>query len=315
MKELCGTVIRVDGQACIVQHDHLDYRAFIPKRIQAHAVGEAKPIVVGDQVRFAIWDNMEMWVQEIFPRSSWLARGSVGKVRKQQIVVANVEQLCVISSIVIPPFRQGIIDRILVAADQGKLKPILVINKLDLLPKERKWAKIEPALVGYRELGYPVVLCSVVSGEGIPELREKLQGKMTAFVGHSGVGKSSLLSAIDSSLQLKTQEVSRKTKWGKHTTTSAVWLPLTNGGVVVDTPGIREFALWELKPEELIGYFPELARHAHVCKYKTCTHVHEPDCAVKLALATDKILNLRYQSYCRILASFAQEYRENDEEM
>jgi len=163
--------------------------------------------------------------------------------------------------------------------------------------------EIQEMLAIYAQLQYPVFLTSIFEPSTLQPVHEVLQGHSTVLAGHSGVGKSSLLSAIDPSIQLKTNDVNPKSQKGRHTTTSVSIFPIVGGGFVVDTPGIREFTLWQMYPWELSRYFPEIAQYASQCKYKKCTHTHEPDCAVKIALEECHIADFRYQSYCRILDS------------
>ena len=264
---------------------------------------QLRRIAVGDRIVLEEKSGGGVWVEEVMPRATWLARSSVDKKSKEQVVVANVDQVAMVSSIHIPPFRPGLLDRMLIAAHTGRLSPIILINKSDLKSELDDWYETSEILDIYKSLGYPVICTSVVSGEGIEELRALLTGKTTVFAGHSGVGKSSLVSMVDPTIQLKTGDVSQKTCWGQHTTTTVTLLPLAFGGFVVDTPGIREFSLWQLDYDNVAQYFPEIAKYALTCKYKNCKHVQEPDCAVQQAVAADKIAQFRYQSYCRILES------------
>lgn len=296
-----GTILRIDGKTCIVHSDQKEYRAYIKKRIKGAVENQLKPVCVGDKVLLEVRKEDEVLIHEVLPRKTWLARKAVDHFEKEQVIVANVEQLFVVASFSEPPFNSGIIDRFLLAASKGNLIPGVIINKSDL--KEKEEEEIHTKIEIYKKLGYEVLLTSIYSRESIENLRKKLQGKSTVLVGHSGVGKSSLLVSLDSSLEVFVQSVNAKTFRGRHTTTTVTLWPLPFGGFLVDTPGIREFALWQMDAREVSLYFPEMKSLLPFCKYKSCTHTHEPDCAVKLALEKQEIALFRYQSYCRILES------------
>lgn len=303
--DLQGTVLRLDGtKHCTILSEGTTYHVHLKKRIVGSHPDEIKPVAVGDLVVFEPLVDGDGWVKEVLPRKSWLMRAAVGKPGKQQVVVANVEQLMVISSVAQPPFNPGIIDRFLVAAAKGKLEPIIVVNKCDLQANEPSWPFVEKEFLRvYKRLKYRVIYTSIYEPESLKELKAALSNHSTVVAGHSGVGKSSLLSAVDSNIQLRVNEINPKSQKGRHTTTSVTLFPLQGGGIVVDTPGIRNMSIWQMKPWELPYYFPEMASRLDTCKYKKCSHTHEPHCAIKIALEEKKIAVFRYQSYCRILDS------------
>ena len=302
-----GTITRIDGKTCIIHGQDQGYRAYIRKKIKGANPTEVKPVAVGDHVRFEIRNPQEVLITELLPRRSFLARRSVKRLGKQQVVVSNVDQLLIVVSLQSPPFHEGIIDRFLIAAQKGGLASIIVLNKFDLKDKEPQWPQIEAKLLKYGQLGYPVIYTSIYGQRGQEELQRYLQGKSSVIAGHSGVGKSSLISALDPNIQLKTAEVSEKSQKGRHTTTSVLLLPWHFGGFIVDTPGIREFSLWQLQPQEISHYYPEMLQRAHCCKFRQCSHTHEPACAIKQAMAAGEIAEFRYENYCRILQSLSQE--------
>jgi ribosome biogenesis GTPase len=204
-----------------------------------------------------------------------------------------VERVIIVVSAREPKFRPRLIDRYLVAAEYGELEAVICINKIDLDLE----GSYEPSLEMYRSLGYPAIATSVTEGVGLDELRELLKDKMSVLAGQSGVGKSSLLSKIDPELDLKSIRISSKTGKGQHTTKAASLLTLSFGGYVIDTPGIRQFSLWDVPAVDLAGSYPEIARLGQDCRFQPCSHVKEIDCAVKAALEAGDIFPTRYESY------------------
>jgi ribosome biogenesis GTPase len=209
------------------------------------------------------------------------------------VLVANVDQVVIVVSLVEPDLKPHLIDRYLASAEQGKIRPLICLNKADL---------VDPApyqsIVGfYNQLGVPTLLTSAATGQGVEFLRGQLRGRQTVFSGQSGVGKSSLLNAIQPELGLRVREVSDVNQKGKHTTTTADLIKLDFGGWVVDTPGVRQFALWDIIPEEVEGFFPEFRPFVHQCGFPDCTHTHEERCAIKRAVYRRQISAGRYTSY------------------
>jgi ribosome biogenesis GTPase len=216
-------------------------------------------------------------------------------------VAANIDRVVVVVAVAKPGIRTGLIDRYLLAVEQGGAQPVLCVNKVDLATAAEQGGLdlLEP----YYQLGLPVVLCSAARGQGIEELRRILDGHLSVFVGHSGVGKSSLLNTLKPELDLTTAAVRRADGTGRHTTTRSHLYKLAGETWIIDTPGIREFGLWNLEAGEIGSYFPELVEWAPACKFANCTHSHEPQCAVKQAVDGGQIPVARYEAYLRILAS------------
>ena len=251
----------------------------------------------GDRVLVESVDG-EPWVRAVAPRRSKLSRPGGEHARvSEQIFAANIDVLVVVASAAKPPFKPGLVDRYLIAAEVGGVTPILCINKMDLVESEA------PELSAYRELGIQVIPTSCETGEGLDDLRNALRGKLCVFAGHSGVGKSSLLNSLQPELDLATREVSEATQRGKHTTSAARLYELDDGLRIIDTPGIRQLGLWGVSPEEVAFYFPEIAEQAAACKFRDCTHTHEPDCAVRQAVDDGQIPRLRFESFLRIRES------------
>ncbi len=251
-------------------------------------------LALGDRVLFASGS-----VREIAARRTTLSRPDPHNPQVERVLAANVDLVVNVVSVASPPLRVGLIDRYLVAIQRGGAEPLICVNKIDLMQDPREL----DALDVYRAIRVPVVLCSASTGEGLPELLEALSGRTCVFTGHSGVGKSSVLNAICPALGLATREISAAHDRGQHTTTSSSLHFLENGTKVIDTPGIRQFGLWEISPDELHVYFREFGDYARACGYGDCTHTHDPDCAVREAVERGDISRLRFDAYLRILAT------------
>jgi ribosome biogenesis GTPase len=264
-------------------------------RISEHLLERGATILApGDNVLVEAIEG-DPWVRAVAPRTSKLSRPGGEHARvAQQVFAANIDVLVVVAAAAKPAFRPGLVDRYLIAAEVGGVTPILCLNKLDLVDSE------PPELEAYRSLGIKVICTSCKTGEGLDELREALRGKLSVFAGHSGVGKSSLLNSLQPGLDLATREISEATQRGKHTTSTARLYELDDGLRIIDTPGIRQLGLWGVSPEEVAFYFPEIAEHAEACKFRDCTHTHEPDCAVRQAVDVGQLPRLRFESYLRI---------------
>jgi len=235
-------------------------------------------------------------VESAAPRKTKLSRPAVGRAR-EQVLAANADFLLIVASAAKPAFKAGLVDRFLILADAGGVAPILCLNKMDLVDAP------PPEIENYRALGVPVYEMSCKTGEGIAPLREALAGKCGVLAGHSGVGKSSLINALDPDFELDTQDVSDATNKGRHTTTTARRYELAGGIALIDTPGVREVGLWRIEAAELDLYFPEIAETSAGCAFRDCTHTHEPNCAVLEAVESAAIARTRYDSYVRIRAS------------
>jgi ribosome biogenesis GTPase len=232
----------------------------------------------------------EGMIERIEPRHGVLTRSSR---RREHVLVANVDQVAIVVSLVQPDLKPHLIDRYLAAAQQGQLKPVLCLNKADLADI----VALQPLVGAYAQLGVPVLLTSAKTGLGIDRLREQLRGRATVFSGQSGVGKSSLLNAVEPGLGLAVKSVSEMNSKGRHTTTYTQLIKLASGGWVVDTPGVRQMQLWDVIPQEVEGYFPEFRPYVSLCGFPDCTHIHESGCAVKAAVTNRQISPRRYHSY------------------
>lgn len=268
--------------------------------LSAAATGFTNAAAVGDYVTIHEDGVGGGVIESVLPRRSLLARPDVFSPHNQQVIVANVDQLLVVSAWREPHLWLELIDRYLIVAERNHLEAILCVNKIDLLTDADD---LDVTLRPYRQLGVPIVITSATDGVGIEALRALLAARTTVLAGLSGVGKSSLISAVEPGLKLRTGDINTAYQEGRHTTTAATWLPLANGGAVVDTPGIREFGLSGLHPAELIAFMPDLADHAADCRFADCMHLDEPDCAVRAAVESGHVAASRHASYRKILAS------------
>ena len=291
---LRGRVLRAVGLTSMVQaEDGRQFECTVRRILRTLQRDERNPVVAGDRVLFRPTGDAEGVIERVELRSGILARASHGQ---GHIIAANVDQVAIVASVDSPPLKPSLIDRFLISAEKGKVRPVICINKVDLVDA----AALEPLAGLYAQLGYDVVLTSAVSGIGLARLKMLLQDRQTVFAGQSGVGKSALLNAIQPGLELRVGEVSEWSRKGRHTTRRAELLPLDFGGWVVDTPGIRQMELWDVMPEEVEGFFVEFRPFVPKCKFPDCSHTHERDCGVKRAVACGLISQRRYESYCRI---------------
>ena len=295
---LQGTVIRSHGGHYYVERDGVPGEVLdcgVRGRLKQEAA-ESDLIAIGDRVRFTVLEAGRGMVEEIMPRKSALSRcPPPPRPQVEQVIVANLDLVLAVFSLVNPPLNPFMLDRYLVACEVEELDVAIVANKIDLA--RRKQARV---LDVYESIGYRVVRTSATTGEGLDDLRELMRGRLTALTGPSGAGKSSLLNALWPHLGLQTGEVSTYHDRGTHTTVVSQILRPEAGFQVADTPGLRQFRLWDIAPEDLDGLFPEMRPYAPTCRFSPCTHRHEPGCAVQAAVEQGRIPRIRYESYCRM---------------
>ncbi len=297
-----GRVIEVSTGLCRVSTAAGILLCTIRQGLRASETGFTNVVAVGDHVRVLALDAENGAVEQVLPRRTVLARPDVFYTHLRQLLVANADQLLIVAAWREPIIWFELIDRYLIAAERAQLPAVLCVNKVDLAEDRRV---CEVALQPYHTLGVEVILTSAETGEGIEQLRERLVGRVSVLAGLSGVGKSSLLSAVEPGLRLRVAEVSDRKHEGRHTTTQSSWHPLAGGGAVVDTPGIRDFGLAGLYKQELVSYFPELVAHAANCRFRNCTHINEVGCGVLAAVQRGEIAESRYHSYTCIYPTLA----------
>jgi ribosome biogenesis GTPase len=264
---------------------------------QGKAVGDIA--AVGDRVQVTCVPDGTGSIEAVEPRHSSLVRlDPRPQGVYQQVILANPDQAVFVFACAHPNPRLRMLDRFLVIAEKQRLPAVIVANKIDLVGLEQA----EKIFGFYPPIGYPLIYTCAKSGQGVDELRERLRGKVSALAGPSGVGKSSLLNAVQPGLGLAVREVSAAVNKGRHTTSVRQLFPLEGGGYVADTPGLRSLALWDTEPEELDGYFPELAPLVTACQFNDCSHKSEPGCAVRAAVKAGKVHPQRYESYLRLRA-------------
>jgi ribosome biogenesis GTPase len=298
---LKGRVLSITSQGTIVDTGEKCLTCSLRGLLKREKTHVKNLVIVGDYVLVEEGEDKEGSIADVMPRKSILSRADSLSRRKEQLIAANIDQVLIIMSVLSPTLKSSLIDRYIIAAKKGNMEPVVIVNKIDLLEKNNEEAVKERELLeccrqAYSHEGIPFLLLSASTGKGLDELRAVMKDKASVFSGQSGTGKSSLINAL-TGLQLPVNEMVKKTKKGAHTTTRAQLIPLKFGGWCVDTPGIKSFGVWDLKPEELKGYFSEIEKYGQNCKFLDCSHLHEKGCAVLEALEKGELLPLRYESY------------------
>ncbi len=280
------------------------FPALLRGRVRLEGSEATNPIAVGDRVRYEaegeVSEQNPALITEVLPRSNYLIRKSVNLSKRAHVIAANLDQVVVAVSLYFPEIKLPFLDRILVTCEVYGIRAVIALNKVDLYRSEVP-EQIEDFRKIYEGAGYKVIETSAKSGEGIEELRAECRDRLSLFSGESGVGKSSLIKAVDPSLDPKTGQISVSHLQGKHTTSLYEMYRLSRGGYIIDAPGIRGFGLIDLEKEEIAKYFPEMLRFADDCRFVPCTHTHEPGCAVKAAVDAGQISPERYNSYLGML--------------
>jgi ribosome biogenesis GTPase len=302
-----GIVYKSTGSWYMVKgEDGHVYQARLKGKFKIKDITSTNPIAVGDEVGFEMEDEAEnrTMITDLLPRRNYVNRISPANRRQHHIIASNLDQSLLIATIKEPRTSTGFIDRFLVTCEAFHIPAIIVFNKSDL-HEEHETAVYEERKAIYEKVGYRVLLTSVEEEKGLDVLKETLYGKTTLISGHSGVGKSSIINAILEGVNIRTTEVSNWSGKGMHTTTFAEMYDVPEGGRIIDTPGMREFAIADITKDEFSHFFPEMKLRLNQCQFNNCMHINEPGCAIKKAVLDGEIHEDRYISYCTILDSMA----------
>ena len=311
---LRGRVLSIVPEGILVDHEGTQTTCTLRGLLKKDKSQFKNLVTVGDFVRFQKLTATEGIINQIEPRFSVLSRADNITRRKEQLIAANIDQVLITASVVEPPLKPSLIDRYIIAAHKGKMTPIIVINKIDLLEDETETDDLlhekelyEEAIRAYASADIRVIPVSASTGEGIDELKAVMKDKASVFSGQSGTGKSSLINMV-TGLNLNVGDVVGRTKKGAHTTTTAKLVPLSFGGWCIDTPGIKSFGVWDLQKDEIEEYFDEIFEHGKGCRFPDCTHTHEAGCAVHVAVEKGQISPLRFESFITLMATVSQKY-------
>ncbi len=318
---MTGTVYKSTGSWYLVKSENGSfYECRMKGKFRIQGIKSTNPIAVGDVVNFEIEtkNNTETGViNEIHERTNYIIRKSVNLSKQTHIIAANLDLVFLLITIDNPPTFTTFIDRFLVTAEAYSVPTILVFNKIDSYEIEQR-AEVMYLKDIYEKIGYTCIEVSATENKNVAIIKEMMLGKTSMFVGHSGVGKSTLVNAIEPTLDLKTKEISNQHKQGQHTTTFAEMFDLSFDAKIIDTPGIKGFGVVDMEKEEVDDYFPEFFAVKNDCKFNNCLHVEEPKCAVKDAVEEEEISFSRYKSYLQIIAGEEENYRtdfwENEED-
>ena len=295
---LSGIVLRKEGGVYEVETPEGVMEASLRGRLKREQRTGEK-VVVGDRVDLEQDQAGEetVWaIERVHERTTVLARKAPGKAPRPKAIVANVDQVLIVFAAARPDPHLRMLDRFLVIAGSSDIAPLIIVNKTDVSGMEAARRTFAP----YERAGYPIIYTAAKEGVGVDAVRDSLCGRLSALAGPSGVGKSSLLNAVQPGLGLRVSEVSQAVNKGRHTTVTAQLIPLECGGWVADTPGLRELGLWEIEKDQLQFYFAEFEPLLGSCRYPTCTHTHEPGCAIHAAADAGQVDAGRYDSYRRM---------------
>jgi ribosome biogenesis GTPase len=296
-----GLVTRTTGSWYRILSDGKTFDCRLRGNYRLRGNKQTNPVAVGDHVEFLLQDDGSGMINNVLDRRNYIVRKATKLSKQTHVIASNIDLLCVVASLAFPRTSTGFIDRLLVTAEAYHIPACIIFNKADLYDDELM-ESLSSLKNLYGKAGYPVLVTSAMKGSGIEQLKKSIHGKTVLFSGHSGVGKSALLNAIEPSLNLRMGEVSEWSEKGKHTTTFAEIFPLpASNAFLIDTPGIKEFGMVDIKPEELGHFFPEIRSLLHGCRFNTCTHTHEPGCAVKQAVDDGSLAEERYTNYIGIL--------------
>lgn len=308
-----GVVIKSTGSwySVLTEKDGL-YNCKLKGKFRLKGIKSTNPVAVGDKVKFELQDEEKMGViREIYQRHNYIIRKATKLSKVSHIIASNIDQAFIIVTLIQPRTSTGFIDRILINTEAYHIPAKIIFNKIDLYDAALQNNLNELRTI-YENAGYACHEVSALRGDNLDKLKLQLKGQTTLITGHSGVGKSALINAIEPGLKLKTQDISESHHKGIHTTTFAEMHPLSFGGFIIDSPGIKEFGLTEFERSEIAERFPEMRKFMHQCHFNNCSHIHEPGCAVVEAIKNGDIALSRYENYLSILSDDYWEKTEKD---
>lgn len=313
-----GQVLAIIPEGIVVSCQSQEFLCSLKGSLKQDKNRAKNLVAVGDFVHFEDKNNGQGTITAVQERRSVLSRADNLCRNKEQLIAVNIDQVLITCSILTPPLKPSLVDRYIIAADKGNMQPIIVVNKIDLfdnppeqitsdmLAKEKEL--FNEFMRAYRDLKIPIFAVSAETKEGIFLLKEAMRGKTSVFSGQSGVGKSSLIN-LALGTELATGSIVHRTRKGSHTTTTTHLIPLEEGGFCIDTPGIRSFGLWDLQASDIAAYYPEITALSSQCRFPDCSHLTEPNCAVRLSVEEKGISPLRFASYCALMSSLSEEHR------
>ncbi len=311
---MTGLVYKSTGSWYTVKSEQGDFmECRIKGKFRMKGIKSTNPIAVGDIVDYELDENSDAvtgTIHNIHDRKNYIVRKSVNLSKQTHIIASNIDVVFLLITINNPPTTTSFIDRFLVTAEAYGIEAILVFNKIDTFDDAMTDEQLYLQYI-YSEIGYKFLKVSALEKKGLDELKGMMIGKVSMFSGHSGVGKSTLVNALEPNLNLKTKNISEQSKQGQHTTTFAEMYDLSFDAKIIDTPGIKGFGIVDMEPSEVSGYFPEFFKLQDECKFNNCLHKEEPNCAVKKALEENKIAWSRYNSYLKILEGDDENYRQD----
>jgi len=309
---MTGIVYKSTGSWYTVKSEKGDFiECRMKGKFRMKGIKSTNPIAVGDIVDYELEETSDALtgtIHKIHERKNYIVRKSVNLSKQIHIIASNIDQVFLLVTIDNPPTTTSFIDRFLVTAEAYGIEAILIFNKIDTLNEQTLDDQLYLQHI-YQEIGYKCLRISSTENKGVDKLKEMMIGKVSMFSGHSGVGKSTLVNAMEPSLHLKTTVISEQSKQGQHTTTFAEMYDLSFDARIIDTPGIKGFGIVDMEPSEISGYFPEFFKLKDQCKFNNCLHKEEPHCAIKAALEKDEIAWSRYNSYLKILEGDEEHYR------
>jgi len=309
---MTGLVYKSTGSWYTVKSQNGDFvECRMKGKFRIKGIKSTNPIAVGDIVDYELdetSDTVTGTIHKIHERKNYIVRKSVNLSKQIHIIASNIDQVFLLITIGNPPTTTSFIDRFLVTAEAYGIEAVLIFNKIDTLNDQTLDDQLYLQHI-YQEIGYKCLRISSTENKGVDKLKEMMIGKVSMFSGHSGVGKSTLVNAMEPSLHLKTTVISEQSKQGQHTTTFAEMYDLSFDARIIDTPGIKGFGIVDMEPTEISGYFPEFFKLKDQCKFNNCLHKEEPHCAIKAALEKDEIAWSRYNSYLKILEGDDEHYR------